>query len=574
MTTLIPKYEKSGSTINRPINQKLEEFVSVLDYGADATGIADSSTAISSAIATGKAVYFPKGTYLCNVSINTKTVLYGDGSTASIIKPFSYASPAMIYTFAAEQTPVYSFWNYHSEVRNLGFQGTGSGATATGIGFSFGTGSPATYTANAEFANNVNFYNCFFSKLEKGVQFPFGNIGTEFYSCGFQNNYYGIYSLDNKSGSGSAMHGGAKYFYNGEFDSNVCAIYINNVTDGFGAFNFTDTVIEYNNIGVYIYNTSTSFIPVQFNDCWIEGNGLLIPSGPTTVTIDVWTGNVKTTTSVGVTSFVLYNDVTLINGGFATGINLTKNNARVFVKGSRVETILEYTGQGNNITYADSNIFFENCYSSGGYNVCNGYSGNAQCVNFNVSTSPGSTGALSTVKSRFRFLPVSYNVRSGSGLPGVSQTFITAQAYSGSSSGTGTLLTNQEPPKYTNCNQFSFIFANSSQNYYPSNTLTNVPGGSWIAFTCDVKIISASAAVTVLFSDLTLNNAGVITITNEAIWRTIGGVAYIPSGATLALWFGTAVAQTVVINVSAFQSKQFATQGEAENFIASRTYME
>ena len=74
MTTLIPKYSQGNTgAVNRPFNQKLQEFISVLDFGADSTGVADSSTAISQAIATSKAVYFPKGTYLCNISINNKT---------------------------------------------------------------------------------------------------------------------------------------------------------------------------------------------------------------------------------------------------------------------------------------------------------------------------------------------------------------------------------------------------------------------------------------------------------------------------------------------------------------------
>ena len=38
MTTLVPKYDQ-GSTgaVNRPINQKFAESVSVLDFGADPT---------------------------------------------------------------------------------------------------------------------------------------------------------------------------------------------------------------------------------------------------------------------------------------------------------------------------------------------------------------------------------------------------------------------------------------------------------------------------------------------------------------------------------------------------------
>jgi len=53
MTTLIPKFDfkNGGATpdgaINRAINLKLQEFVSLLDFGADPTGITDSTAAIT-----------------------------------------------------------------------------------------------------------------------------------------------------------------------------------------------------------------------------------------------------------------------------------------------------------------------------------------------------------------------------------------------------------------------------------------------------------------------------------------------------------------------------------------------
>ena len=50
MTTLIPKYDQGATgAVNRPINLKLAEQVSVLDFGADPTGVADSTTAFTNA---------------------------------------------------------------------------------------------------------------------------------------------------------------------------------------------------------------------------------------------------------------------------------------------------------------------------------------------------------------------------------------------------------------------------------------------------------------------------------------------------------------------------------------------
>lgn len=69
MTTLIPKYDE-GSTgaVNRPFNEKLQELVSVLDFGADPTGVADATVAFQNAVDASNNVYVPSGTYKINAS--------------------------------------------------------------------------------------------------------------------------------------------------------------------------------------------------------------------------------------------------------------------------------------------------------------------------------------------------------------------------------------------------------------------------------------------------------------------------------------------------------------------------
>jgi len=80
MTTLIPKFDfkNGGATpagaVNRAINLKLAETVSVTDFGADSTGAAASDTAFASAWAsiknTGGVLLIPPGTYLLNNTWN------------------------------------------------------------------------------------------------------------------------------------------------------------------------------------------------------------------------------------------------------------------------------------------------------------------------------------------------------------------------------------------------------------------------------------------------------------------------------------------------------------------------
>lgn len=73
MATLIPKFQNPGSsTVNRPIDQKVVEWVSVKDFGAVGDGVTNDVAAIQAAhdyiVSTGKqgTLMFPAGTYKCN----------------------------------------------------------------------------------------------------------------------------------------------------------------------------------------------------------------------------------------------------------------------------------------------------------------------------------------------------------------------------------------------------------------------------------------------------------------------------------------------------------------------------
>lgn len=64
--------------------------VNVLDYGAIGDGVTNDAAAISAAVASGKNVYFPKGTYYYNTNtptqLNSNQTIFGDGQGVSVIK--------------------------------------------------------------------------------------------------------------------------------------------------------------------------------------------------------------------------------------------------------------------------------------------------------------------------------------------------------------------------------------------------------------------------------------------------------------------------------------------------------
>jgi len=104
MTTLVPKFEQPYSnTVNRAINLKLQETVSVLDFGADPTGSSDSTSAFNNALSSltnGGIVFVPNGTYKTTASIVVGingVHLKGYGKQNTIIKPVGTFDAISVY---------------------------------------------------------------------------------------------------------------------------------------------------------------------------------------------------------------------------------------------------------------------------------------------------------------------------------------------------------------------------------------------------------------------------------------------------------------------------------------------
>jgi hypothetical protein len=74
------------NAVGRTVHQKLQETVSVFDFGAKGDGTTDDTTAVQNALNSGAGnVYFPTGTYKIATGLTVACSIYGDGQGKSTI---------------------------------------------------------------------------------------------------------------------------------------------------------------------------------------------------------------------------------------------------------------------------------------------------------------------------------------------------------------------------------------------------------------------------------------------------------------------------------------------------------
>jgi hypothetical protein len=114
--------------------------VNVLDFGADPTGVADSTTAIANAIAAGNDIYFPKGSYKCNITLNDvygkhlRGASQGQERQGTQLFPADNTKPVIDLVGSVTDVGISDFL-IDSQINRLPF-------THTGIGVRFKAASP------------------------------------------------------------------------------------------------------------------------------------------------------------------------------------------------------------------------------------------------------------------------------------------------------------------------------------------------------------------------------------------------------------------------------------------------
>jgi hypothetical protein len=573
----------SGSgAVQRTALDKFRETVSVKDFGAKGDGVTDDSVAIQTAINTGNIVWFPKGTYMCNVYMGN-AILAGEGSVSTFIRPFNTAIAAVtVWT----STP---YWSSHKEIRNIGFEGQG---TRQGVGVAFGItditainfaggftsdspgNAPGTYGRSfIQFAQSVKFYGCYFRNLHKGITWEAGNIGSEIIACSASNCDYGFYMLNNKGG-GNPMQSGCKYFFGGEISGCSVGMYSHNQNTLNGQIALYGTVIENNQVGLYSFSSGGMFTPIALDSVWFEDNGSKKQAGgqPATISIDGYTGSattlVKAPQSVPRVGIVLDGDDMdyVFRSSFIGDMAVLGTKIRVHVTNSRIETAVSCTGGDISVSNPDtSQVHIKDC--KGGCAV-------------NVSTPDGVTyenldrvRTVAATPGTFWVWPVPH--RSSLAPAGTSIRRAAAQTFAGgavTATGTATLTGTvvSDGVIYAQCNEYTRNPMALGEYFTPANTSFTTTAGYYVC-TVDVKVISGGVELFVWDANTAQwfgRARGVI-----GKWVTFGSIAYSPGSQTMRLDMGNFVGNCVW-RMSAYQVVRFDTKWEAIDYLNSRAYCE
>jgi parallel beta-helix repeat protein len=240
MTTLIPKvdFKNGGSTptgaINRPINEKIQETISVEDFGAVGDGVTDDGPAIQNAVNYANSVRgqinFAGKTYLIKTAIELKSniTLVGQGNTIIFIDKTCTLGPSyggtgrVIYTNNGQE---------NISLYNITFEGTKVALTQI------------TSIAVRD-VTNFRVENCKFINFGDATYYTQGLVVFGGENITILNSLF-----DNCSGDGGAIAEGTVNF---EFRGNTCS---NNSDWGWAFTNNCSEGTVANNL--FLNNTST-----------------------------------------------------------------------------------------------------------------------------------------------------------------------------------------------------------------------------------------------------------------------------------------------------------------------------
>ena len=282
----------TGSVI-RTLYDKLQDTVSVKDFGAVGDGVADDTAAIQSAINAARALKLPlkvnAGRYNTTSSLTITSVdwFIGDGKDSSFIQ-YSGSSSAIICSGWSGKVAALSIYVSNAAAnaieigtasRNCSIQDCYFDATAVG---STQTGAGIFLNAGAGFSGGLLINNCYAIQFKFGCKFVGTHLSTGTWtSVTGINNWFAGYSAAVIAGSSgiyldALSNGIGNYFTGGTIES--YAIGIQHIAGGYGGVFEID--MEANTLNYQTGNTFTGRIVSAFGVPKLEraSNGAALAS--------------------------------------------------------------------------------------------------------------------------------------------------------------------------------------------------------------------------------------------------------------------------------------------------------
>jgi len=296
----------SSSPTVRSLQDKLDDFVTVRDYGALGDGATDDTDAINRALtdifvtqtfqATRRRLFFPAGTYIVQtdaIRIPAYATLVGEGTRSSIIKRTGSAITnvaqtadsknqigANIATAGATQPRDITIMNMVFEagadtdcflvdqVNNMHFDNcTFIGDKSASIPTTLGTGKACVRieSLGAKYSTNIKFNNCIFENNSYGAQIDDEVRSVVFSGCRFENLFKGaVIGLDDSSTTPKGVK-----IINSTFDNvydRGIHVYDGKVSTAFNFFN------DVGNSGAGAGSPATPVIDFLSGDCYSIGD--------------------------------------------------------------------------------------------------------------------------------------------------------------------------------------------------------------------------------------------------------------------------------------------------------------
>jgi hypothetical protein len=171
--------------------------INVKEFGATGDGVTDDSAAIHSAIASAaaaeKAVYFPRGIYKCNLVLGSTSAtsairLFGAGNGSTGDWATTEPAGATMLIPNNNALPIIKIEALKGiKIEDMELRGNGAGTTATGILIDAPT---VDFAGNGLIVDNVNIRKCTYNVRN------LGGCNMSFKQCGFFQGNYGFY-VDN-----------------------------------------------------------------------------------------------------------------------------------------------------------------------------------------------------------------------------------------------------------------------------------------------------------------------------------------------------------------------------------------